>query len=114
MTVASGSIASQKSPTLDYLSYDFPPQVTVNPLNWEYWVLSTTDVMSLSGTTHSFTDPVGFLMGLTKNRLNALLTTDSSFDATSTDAAALTLDVDYTEDVAKLSSDVFGVVNVQS
>lgn len=65
LTITSGTIASQKSPALDYLPFDSAlPRTTANPAAWEYWILGTTRYMNLSGFQHTFANKVGFLFGL--------------------------------------------------
>jgi hypothetical protein len=48
---------------------------------WEYFLYGVTSSIAFSDQTYSFVKPVGFIMGLTKNRVNALLVTQTTLSS---------------------------------
>jgi len=65
-------------------------KATVAEPRWEYFVVGVTSSIAFSGQTYSFQKPVGFVMGLTKNRVNALMYQNTSGSLPTSSSSSLT------------------------
>jgi len=52
--------------------------VVLDQVSWDQYILGVSSSLTLEGKTFAFQEPIGWLMGLTKNRITALMQADST------------------------------------